>query len=133
MQELQSTHYADILYDEEMHCLQVIWKPDMNDDNYKDVFNYCISFSKDHHVDFFLSDIRDQKIISPETRKWFETDAMPRAVATGLKYGAIIFSGNVFKKYYANHILARSKNFSLPIKFFTSFDDAYKWFSAVEV
>lgn len=130
MLELQNKPYADIFYDEEKFCLQVIWKPEMNDDDYKNVFNYCIDYAQEHRVDSFLSDIRNQKIISPETRKWFEEDVLPRAVSTGLKMGAIIFSGNVFKKYYANHILTRTKKFALPIKFFTSIDDAYKWFDA---
>jgi hypothetical protein len=130
MQELLKTDYADIMYNEEKFYLLVIWKPKMNDENYKEVFNYCIEYAQSHRVDNYVSDIREQKLITPETRKWFEEDALPRAVETGLQRGAIIFAGNVFKKYYANNILTRTKNFALPLKFFTSFDDAYKWFDS---
>lgn len=100
----------------------------MTDENYKEVFLFCIDYAKTHRCDNFMSDIRNQKIISPETRKWFEEVALPGAIETGLKRGAIVFTGNVFKKYYANNILTRSKNFALPLKFFTSVEDGIKWF-----
>jgi hypothetical protein len=48
MQELLKTDYADIMYNEEKFYLLVIWKPKMNDENYKEVFNYCIEYAQSH-------------------------------------------------------------------------------------
>jgi len=124
--------YADVFYDEKHYLLQVIWKPDMTDNDYKQTFNFCLEYASTHRVDNFMSDIRNQKIIAPETRKWFEDVALPTAIERGLKRGAIVFTGNVFKKYYANNILTRSKNFALPLKFFTSIEDGIKWFESTE-
>jgi hypothetical protein len=108
---LMTEEYADIFYDEQYYLLQIIWKPEMTDEDYKNVFNFCLEYAETHRVDNFMSDIRNQKIISPETRKWFEEEALPNAVQRGLKRAVIVFTGNVFKKYYANNILTRSKNF----------------------
>ena len=67
----------------------------------------------------FLSDIREQAVISPEDRKWFENEAMPKAVAKGLNAAAVVFNGNVFKKYYLNIILQATNKFGLPMNVFT--------------
>jgi hypothetical protein len=129
---LMTEEYADIFYDEQYYLLQIIWKPEMTDEDYKNVFNFCLEYAETHRVDNFMSDIRNQKIISPETRKWFEEEALPNAVQRGLKRAVIVFTGNVFKKYYANNILTRSKNFALPIKFFTSIEDGITWLKSFD-
>lgn len=132
METLVEAKYADIFYDQEHYLLQVVWKPEMTDEDYKQVFNFCLDYAATHRVDNFMSDIRNQKIISPETRRWFEEVALPTAIERGLKRGAIVFSGNVFKKYYANNILTRTKNFALPLKFFSSVEDGVKWFESFD-
>jgi len=43
-----------------------------------------------------LSDIREQSAVSPENRKWFEEEMIPKAISKGLKRAAVVFYSNVF-------------------------------------
>ena len=74
-----------------------------------------------------LSDITHQGIISPDNRKWFEKEMMPRAVEAVLKRGAIVTSGNTFKLYYINLILSAVNKFPIATKLFNNQRDAFAW------
>ena len=76
-----------------------------------------------------MSDIRNQKVVSPEHRKWFEKEALPEAVnVCGLKRAATIMDGNIFKKYYLDMLIKASGKFKLPLKTFNKEKDAIEWF-----
>ncbi|HDP76147.1 MAG TPA: hypothetical protein ENN49_09820 [Bacteroidales bacterium] len=52
---------------------------------------------------------------------------LPQAINQGLKWAAVVFDGNTFKRYYLNLILQVANVYGLPLKFFNSKEDAYKW------
>jgi hypothetical protein len=124
---ISDTEFADISFIEELKLIQIIWKGKVDGENYKKTFMIALDFGVDHEVDFFMSDIRQQVIIGPRERKWFEEVAIPLAVERGLKKGCTVFDGNIFKEYYLNHILLRTVKFNLPFKFFKTIDQAQEW------
>ena len=87
-------------------------------------------YAKNHEAQNFLSDIREQSVVSPENRKWFEEIMIPQAIDVGLKRAAVIFDGNVFKKYYLNMIIKVTNKFGLPLKIFNSEEEAIEWFKS---
>jgi hypothetical protein len=103
-------------------------KPDNSE--YQNAFEVMIEYSKKHTIDNFLSDIRNQGVVSPENRKWFESVMIPKAIDNGLKRAAVVFDGNVFKKYYVNMILQVINKFGIPMKLFSTEEDAVKWFQS---
>lgn len=105
----------------------IIWKGNISSQNYRETFMYLLEEQKKLGITKFYSDIRQQGVVSPEDRKWFEQEAMPNAVKQGLRAAAIVFSGNVFKKYYINIILQATNKFDLPMKVFTDPDEALNW------
>ena len=78
-------------------------------------------------VSYYLSDIRDQGVVRPEDRNWFETYALPTAKSRGLKKASIVISGNIFKQYYVNLILATAKSFGFPLKAFNNWSACVQW------
>ena len=132
MLQILNESYVDVQYDEERYLIKVYWKSEMTSEEYRKAFSLAIDSAKTHRIDSYLSDIRNQKLVSPNDRKWFEEIAFPNAIKAGLKRAAVVFSGNVFKKYYLNNILAKSKKYKLPMKFFTTEEDALIWFDSFE-
>jgi hypothetical protein len=55
---------------------------------------------------------------------------IPKAIDNGLKRAAVVFDGNVFKKYYINMILQVINKFGIPMKLFSTEEDAVKWFQS---
>jgi len=126
------TDFALSQYFEEDKLVQINWKkvPKLSLEDYQMVIIKSLEFQEQHpgKVLNFLSDIRDQGILSPEYRKWFQDVAVPRTVKNGLKMGAVLFDGNVFQKYYLNNILNFTKTFGIKFKFFSKREEAIEFF-----
>ncbi len=129
-QTLRENDAADIVYIPELELLQIIWKGKINSEQYQETFLAALKFAENRATSRFMSDIRQQVIIGPRDRSWFEEVALPGAIERGLKKGAVVFDGNIFKEYYLNHILVRTKKFNLPLKFFRTQEEAIEWLTS---
>jgi hypothetical protein len=132
-QEIFRTTYAYVTFDPAKRLLVLIWTGNPNKEEYKKPFLEMLQFGATNPVDSMLSDISNQGIVSPESRKWFETDMMPKAAAAGLKRGAIVTNGNAFKLYYINLILSAVNKFPITTKLFNNQKDAFAWIDSFPV
>jgi len=120
--------YAKVEHFEELKLIKIVWKTHVSSEEYKYVMITAIEYAeKIRNIDNFLSDIRNQGVINPITRKWFENEMIPRSIKLGLKRSSVIFSGNIFTKYYLNNISGVTKKLNLPFKFFIDEESAYQW------
>jgi hypothetical protein len=113
------TVYAEVSFDKAKSLGMIKWKRKCTSEEYQNAFTSLLDIQKENNITRYISDIRNQAVISPVDRKWFETVALPRAIEQGLKAAAVVFDGNAFKKYYINVILASTNKFGLPMKVFT--------------
>lgn len=121
--------FGKVSFFPEMRVGKILWKRKPDQEEYKKGFNTLLEFSKkESRVDNFLSDIKDQGVVAPDSRKWFENVALPAAHEAGLRRAGVIIDGNIFKRYYVNMILKATNKFGLPLKVFSSEDEAFKWF-----
>ncbi len=126
--------YAQVTYRSDYKLVNVVWSGNLSTQQYQATYIAILDYQLQnlYEVENFLTDVRNQGIISPDNRKWFESVVLPRAVNQGLKRAAVIFSGNVFKKYYLNLILQTTNKFGLPFKFFDNEETALDWFKSFE-
>jgi hypothetical protein len=126
------TDYASISHNSELKLGKIVWKRKTSTEEYQYAFITLLEYAKSNQTDNFLSDIRNQSVVSPENRKWFEEEMLPKAIETGLKRAGVVFDGNIFKKYYINMIIKVSNKFGMPLKMFSSEEEAIKWFQSQE-
>lgn len=131
--QIFNTPYATVTFIPEKRRLVLIWTGNPNKEEYKQPFLTMIDFGLKNTVDSMLSDISKQGIVGPDSRKWFETEMMPRAAKAGLKRGAIVTSGNAFKLYYINLILSAVNKFPINTKLFNNQADAMAWLDSFPV
>jgi len=130
MREIFNSDYVNISFDEEFKVVFVKWfNVNFDSDQYKDVWEKTIEFGNNNDVDYFLSDIIDQRVVAPNDRKWFEEEAINRAIKTGIKKAGIILGSNPFKIYYFNNIMKKVGGTDLPFKAFKNKEKAYEWFT----
>jgi hypothetical protein len=117
------------IYNPTLKCVEVTWHGNQTIEEYKDLFNALLEFQRNSGLEVkgYLSDIRDQGVVNPNSRKWFEQVVLPAAVNQGLKWATVVFDGSTFKRYYLNLILQVANIYGLPLKFFNSKDEAYSW------
>lgn len=124
IQDVIKTNYVHVIYEEELKMIKVQWIDKNTSEEYRETITKSLEYAKTHNVENYLSDIREQKVVSPEDRKWFTDEILPKAVEQGLKKAVVIFDGNVFKKYYLNTILKATNKFKLAFKFVNTEEEA---------
>ena len=126
--------YAKVSYIPAKKLVQLIWNGNFTTEEYQKAFVSGLDYQEKSGVPIynFLSDTRNQGNVSPENRKWFESYSLPRAIKQGLRRGAVIFGGSIFKKFYINLILQATNKFKLPFKIFNSIEEAYVWLDSFD-
>ena len=124
--------FVRITYHPDLKMVKVVWDGSFSMEQYQSALEFALDYQLKEEVPIenYLSNILKQGIVNPNTRKWFEQVALPRATKQGLKRAAVVFDGNVFKKYYLNLILQTSRIYKLPLKFFNSEEEAINWFQS---
>ena len=118
---------VDVFFYPEKKLLYFIWKQRTTGEAYRQIYISALEYFEVHRPTHFLSDIRNQGIIGPNDRKWFQEEVIARALELGLKKSAAILDGNSFKLYYMNIIMSFSKNKGLPVKLFNIPEEAIQW------
>ncbi len=118
-QQILKASYVDVYFIPDKELGKIVWHGALTPEEYKKPFLMLIDLAKQGSVvTRFLSDIREQGVVSPDSRKWFEKEMVPAAVENGLKRAAVVSGSNAFKMYYINIILSSVNKFNLPFKIF---------------
>jgi hypothetical protein len=116
-QTLLDETYAEVTYFPDMEMARVKWKGNVNVDQYRNAFEIVYKHALDGNlVKRFYSDTREQGVVGPENRKWFEKEMLPKAIEAGMERAGTISDANIFKRYYLNMILKSINKFNLPFK-----------------
>lgn len=130
METIFENEFAKLTYEEDLKVLTITWynkKPTLEE--YQKPFKVALDYMHKKPVLNYISDIRNQGIISPDYRKWLQDTAMPEAARAGLKRVVGVANVNVFKQYYINNVFQSAKKFGVQYKMFNNIEDAKKWFS----
>ena len=128
-EKLFSNKYADTYYDASMKLFEIIWHSRVvPDEEYKNIYEKSLDQMESREFYTFLSDTRNEGVISPKARKWFQEEAVQRANKMGLRYAAVIINKEIFKKYYMNMILKwLNRKSEITMKIFYDYDEAIEW------
>lgn len=131
--EVFNASYARVSYVPQYKTIMVVWNGIHTIDEYRRALTAALDFQKSSQLPVlnYLSDIRKQGIVNPESRKWFENFVIPKAIEVGIKNVAVVYDESIFKKYYINMILQISSAYPVRFKLVTSTDDAIEWFKSI--
>jgi hypothetical protein len=130
MEIIFENEFSRLSYEEDLKILTITWtNKKLNFEEYQRPFKLALEFMTNKPVENYISDIRNQGIVSPDFRKWLQEVAMPEAAKAGLKRVVGVANVNVFKQYYINHVFQSAKKFGIPFKMFNTIEEAKKWFS----
>ncbi|MBN2348630.1 MAG: hypothetical protein JXJ22_07335 [Bacteroidales bacterium] len=133
METVFNSDFATLTYEEDLKVLTITWKDrKITFEEYQKPFEEAIKYMSKKPVDNYISDIRNQGIISPDYRKWLQEIAFPEAAKAGLKRVVGVANINIFKQYYINNVFQSAKKFGIPFKMFNSIEEAKKWFLEFE-
>jgi len=131
---LRENEFSTASFDSDLSAGIIVWKDKkLTSEEYRMAFESIIDFTKGKDIFVnYLADARFQSVVSPEDRKWFQKNIIPEAIKYGLQRGAVVVSGNAFKRYYMNMIIKGSRMFPIEIKMFDDMDKAIKWLKSFD-
>lgn len=83
-------------------------------------------------ADKWLSDDRLNSAVPTADLEWSVNDWMPRAIAAGWRYWAIIMPDKVAGQWTMNRILTNHEDVRAEVRVFDSVDDALHWLGTVD-
>ncbi len=123
-------HNSDIVtlkYDKSKSLLELHWKQNANSSEFKETFNKAIECSKKNIIRYFLSDMRNEGLISTQDMKWLEIEVLKRAIEHKVKKIALVFDDLIFSTVYAETVKRKLQNSLIDVRFFSDTDSARAW------
>ena len=120
---------AFLQYNEEVNSVELIWKKFQDPETYQLMFKKGVEFIKEYKATGFLSDIRNEGVVSPDSSKWLQQVIMPKAISYGLKKIAVVMNSDVFKEFYIKGIQKSAEKEMM--QYFDSVEAANVWLKVV--
>jgi len=125
------TDCAKVIHHKDTNTMEIFWLDFANTENYQKVFDVVYEVIKKHKTPFWLSDMRQAKVVKIENREWLQTVFIPKVFALDiLRKGAYILSENAFNKMYLESIkkdLEKQDEYNFETKYFTDRESALTW------
>ncbi len=133
-EKIYKSDYAEIIYEKENNLVTLTWKGFVTSEQYREVFGKVKDVIVEKRVARFLANTTDEGPITPQDRKWLETEIVPITVKAGLQYSATIMSKDVFKKYYLSQIKNSSEKSGMSgFRIFDDLEEGRKWLLSTDI
>jgi hypothetical protein len=118
--------YATIVYDEELNALADTWiGPFKTQANFKKVLITIVDLFTETGANKWLADLRLMEGSFEASSAWLVNEIMPRAIANGLDYEAIVLPKDLYAKLTTVDAITRIRH--VEIKRFVDMEEAREW------
>lgn len=131
MKMLLEMEKADLRYNEETNAIELIWKKRHDEETYKTAFTKGLEFIEEYKATGWLSDIRNEGIVSPANSQWMQEEILPKAINLGLKRIAAVLKADVFQEFYVKNVTKQAQKSNQLMKYFDNIEDANKWLTSI--
>ena len=125
--------FTSLIYEEDLNILtikQSSKKPSL--DEYQKPFKTALDFMHDKPVGDYISDIREQAIVTTDFKKWLQEARMSEAGDADMKRNAGAANIYFFNRYCIHHVSQSDKKSGLPLKMVYTIEEAKSWFRKSE-
>lgn len=123
--------YVLIRWDADGPWVLVKWKAWANSTEYRAAQEVVIDALRENHASRNLIDSKDSRVVSGEDQKWLVENWMPRAVAAGRRWTAIVLPTSPLGRTIAENIDTHPKSAFIKVEYFETVEDAAAWLSTV--
>lgn len=124
--------YARLSYDTDQKIVHHCFHHELDSANLRAVLNSGIELLKSHNAEKWLSDNREIEPHSEEDGAWVNEDWLPRAVAAGWKYWALIVPDDLMARLNMSEFVESFYNKGIRIMVFTDHHQAWSWLVNVD-
>ena len=121
------TEYGSIFYNAKLNCAGIVWKKQITSEQYRTLFTKCLNIVKLYHTPYWISDIRNQGVVSAEDQQWMVQTIFPEANKNGLVQSALIYNPQNHVAEYPERIKVAADSLGITVHFFENRKNADAW------
>jgi len=125
------TPYVLIRWDGEGPWVYVKWKAWANSVEYRAAQETVLLALRENHASRNLIDSTDSRVVTDEDQVWLVENWIPRAVAAGRHWTAIVLPKSALGRTIAENIDKHPRSKSSKVEHFETVEDAAAWLSSV--
>lgn len=118
---------SDLYYDAEAKITVIIWKRSITSKEYRATWEAVLNSFRLYRNIGWISDLRNQGVVSSEDQTWFAKTIIPEAIRAGLKrVGTVGFDDEIRSEYW-NRMSALAKTLNVDLRVFPTLEEANVW------
>jgi hypothetical protein len=125
------TPYILVRWDGDGPWVYVKWKGWADSPEYRAAQEVVIVALRENHASRNLIDSKESRVVSDKDQEWLIKDWMPRAVAAGRRWTAIVLPRSPLGRTIAENIDKHPRSTSTEVAHFETVEDAAAWLSTV--
>jgi hypothetical protein len=125
------TPYILVRWDGDGPWVYVKWKGWADGPEYRAAQEVVIVALRENHASRNLIDSKESRVVSDEDQEWLIKDWMPRAVAAGRRWTAIVLPTSPLGRTIAENIDKHPRSKLTEVAHFETLEDAAAWLATV--
>lgn len=122
---------AKLSYYKKEKVLELIWIKQVSDLEYKKVFSEALNAAKSYKCSSFISDMRNEGLISISNVRWLQKEILPHVKKLGITKIALVVSDNLYTQIYAQHTKKMIMEIDIPVQIFENYNNAMNWLKEI--
>jgi hypothetical protein len=125
--EILANQYATLVYHVESKVVHHTFHKTIGDEKFREVLNEGVEALRKYGASKWLSDDRNNTILSVEDTEWSKSNWFPRALQAGWKYWALVVPKNILAQMNLKEFVDTYHEQGLRIMVFSDPRDAMQW------
>lgn len=119
--------FLTVRWDADLPGVLMEWKSFAQGEGYRKGLDAGLALLQEKGAKKWLADLRFFGSVLPEDQRWSNEDWFPRALATSLKYMAIVDPQVIFAKWSVERIMQKVESPTLVTQYFCTVSQAKVW------
>ena len=130
--EILANQYATLVYHPDTKVVHHTFHKAIGAEKFREVLNLGVVAMTKYGASKWLSDDRNNSVLSPEDTEWSMSNWFPRAIQAGWKYWALVVPQDILAQMNLKEFVDSYFDQGLRIMVFSNSDEAMKWLIDVD-
>ena len=125
---IYNSEIVDLIYSKSDLLVELIWKKNTNTEGFRTIYSFAVNFATKNKVQYFLSDMRNEGLVSLDDVKWLTKEVIAKAFDFGIKKIALVNEDDmIFSTIYAESVKKKLEKLAIHVQIFNDAVSAKSW------
>jgi hypothetical protein len=125
---IYNSEYVDLIYSKSDLLVELIWKQNTNSEEFRTIYTFAVNFASKNKVHYFLSDMRNEGLVSLDDVKWLTKEVISKAQEFGILKIALVNEDDIiFSTIYAESVKKKLEKSAIHVQIFNDPITAKAW------